>query len=184
MLSGWTKKKEKTTPTGVCIWLHFRVCDKKKKKEKSATGLWELILNPRTEVEESDQSWAPSPLRGGTRGGSPCIVPSPLNPISGLNCPVREGGSVVSDSLGPHGPWPSRLLCPWDSPGQNTGVGSRPLLQGTFPSQGWTPGLLRWGGFFSVWATREVPKLSNKPGFWSPFFKWGVSLSPLISTAP
>ena len=32
--------------------------------------------------------------------------------------------------------------CPWNSPGQNTGVGSRSLLQGIFPSQGSNPGLL------------------------------------------
>ena len=29
--------------------------------------------------------------------------------------------SVVSDSLQPHGLQPTRLLCPWDSPGKNTG---------------------------------------------------------------
>ena len=32
--------------------------------------------------------------------------------------------------------------CPWNSPGQNTGVGSLSLLQGTFLTQGLTPGLL------------------------------------------
>ena len=37
--------------------------------------------------------------------------------------------SVMSDSLQPHGPWPTRLLCPWDSPGKNTGVGCHFLLQ-------------------------------------------------------
>ena len=31
--------------------------------------------------------------------------------------------SVVSDSLRLHGLQPARLLCPWDSPGKNTGVG-------------------------------------------------------------
>ena len=31
---------------------------------------------------------------------------------------------------------PARLLCPWDSPGKNTGVGCRALLQGIFPTQG------------------------------------------------
>ena len=31
-----------------------------------------------------------------------------------------------------------RLLCPWGSPGKNTGVGSHARLQGTFPSQGLT----------------------------------------------
>ena len=40
--------------------------------------------------------------------------------------------SVVSDSLQPQGLQPSRLLCPWDSPGKNTGVGCHSLLQGIF----------------------------------------------------
>ena len=31
---------------------------------------------------------------------------------------------------------PSRLLCPWDSPSKNTGVGCHFLLQGIFPTQG------------------------------------------------
>ena len=31
--------------------------------------------------------------------------------------------SVMSDSSWPHGLWPARLLCPWDSPGKNTEVG-------------------------------------------------------------
>ena len=30
---------------------------------------------------------------------------------------------------------PARLLCPWDSPGKNTGVGCHALLQGIFPTQ-------------------------------------------------
>ena len=33
------------------------------------------------------------------------------------------------------------LLCPWDSPGKNNGVGSHPLLQGIFLTQGLCPGL-------------------------------------------
>ena len=32
--------------------------------------------------------------------------------------------------------------CPWNSLGQNTGVGSHSLLQGIFPTQGSNPGLL------------------------------------------
>ena len=44
--------------------------------------------------------------------------------------------SVVSDSLRPSGPY-----SPWNSPGQNTGVGSLSLLQGIFPTQGLNPGL-------------------------------------------
>ena len=34
-----------------------------------------------------------------------------------------------------------RLLWPWNSPGQNTGVGSLSLLQGIFPTQSSNPGL-------------------------------------------
>ena len=47
-----------------------------------------------------------------------------------------ENHWVVSNSLQPHG-----LYSPWDSPGQNTGVGSLSLLQGIFPTQGSNPGL-------------------------------------------
>ena len=36
----------------------------------------------------------------------------------------------------------ARLLCPWDSPGKGTGVGSHFLLWGIFPTQGLNPGLL------------------------------------------
>ena len=41
-----------------------------------------------------------------------------------------------------YGPWPARLLCPWDSPGKNTGVGYCALLQGIFLTQGSNPSLL------------------------------------------
>ena len=47
-----------------------------------------------------------------------------------------ENHSVMSDSLQPHG-----LYSPWNSPGQNTEVGSLSLLQGIFPTQGSNPGL-------------------------------------------
>ena len=40
----------------------------------------------------------------------------------------------MSDSLWPHG-----LYSPWNSPGQNTGVGSLSLLQGIFPTLGLEP---------------------------------------------
>ena len=47
----------------------------------------------------------------------------------------EEWCSVVSNSLRPYG-----LYSPWNSPGQNTGVGSLSLLQGIFPTQGSNPG--------------------------------------------
>ena len=48
-----------------------------------------------------------------------------------------ESGSVVPDSLWPHG-----LYSPWHSLGQNTGVGCLFLLQGIFPTQEWNRSLL------------------------------------------
>ena len=42
----------------------------------------------------------------------------------------------------PPGLWPTRLLCPWDSPSKNTGVGSHSHLQGIFLTQGWNLWLL------------------------------------------
>ena len=47
----------------------------------------------------------------------------------------------------------SRLLCPWDSPGSNTGVGCHSLLQGIFPTQGPNLGLLH---------CRQIYHLSNQ----------------------
>ena len=40
--------------------------------------------------------------------------------------------SVTLDSFRPHGLLPTRLLCPWDFPRKNTGVGCLALLQGIF----------------------------------------------------
>ena len=59
-----------------------------------------------------------------------------------INLKETESRSVESDSL-----WPNGLSnSPWNSPGQNTGVGSLSVLQGIFPTQESNPGLLhcRW----------------------------------------
>ena len=62
----------------------------------------------------------------------------------------RSGSSVsrsaVSNSLPPRGLYSTRLLCPRDSPGKNTGVGCHFLLQGIFQTQQSNLGLLhcRW----------------------------------------
>ena len=68
-----------------------------------------------------------------------------------------EHRSVVSDSLWPHG-----LYSPWNSPGQNTGVGSLSLLQGIFPTQGLNPGLLHCRQILYQLSHKESPpKLSS-----------------------
>ena len=42
--------------------------------------------------------------------------------------PPAAKSPVMSDSVRPHRRQPTRLLCPWDSPGKNTGVGCHFLL--------------------------------------------------------
>ena len=65
-----------------------------------------------------------------------------------------ESCSVVSDSLEPH-----RLYSLWDSPGQNTGVGSLSLLQGNFPTQGSNPGLLHCRQILSQLSHKGSPRI-------------------------
>ena len=69
--------------------------------------------------------------------------------------------SVVSDSLRPHGLWPTRLLCPWNSPGKNTGVASRSLSRGSpWPrDQTWVS--CSADRFFTGWATLFSKSLSS-----------------------
>ena len=57
-------------------------------------------------------------------------------PLSEMYKSESESCSVVSNSLQPHGQY-----SPWNSLGQNTGMGSLSLLQGIFPTQGLNPGL-------------------------------------------
>ena len=56
----------------------------------------------------------------------------------GSRCVLCVSCSVMSDSLWPHGLQPAKLLCPWDFPGKNTGVGCHFLLQRIFLTWGWT----------------------------------------------
>ena len=58
--------------------------------------------------------------------------------------------SVVSNTLQPHG-----LYSPWNSLGQNTGVGSLSLLQGIFPTQGSNQRLLHCRQILYCWATNQ-----------------------------
>ena len=53
-------------------------------------------------------------------------------------CSVTQSYPTFWDLMG------CRLLCPWDFPGKNTGVGCHFLLQVIFPTQGSNPCLLHW----------------------------------------
>ena len=71
----------------------------------------------------------------------------------------NENRSGMSDSL-----WPHELCSPWNSPGQNTGVGSLSLLQGIFPTQGSNPGLLHCRQIFYQLNHKGSPSThSTKP---------------------
>ena len=51
-------------------------------------------------------------------------------------CVIHVSHSVVFNSLRPQGLYPSGLLCPWNSPGKNTGVNCHSLLQRNFLGRG------------------------------------------------
>ena len=71
---------------------------------------------------------------------------------------------ALSHSVIPNSLQRARLLCPWDSPGKNIGVGCHALLQGIFLTQGSNPHLLSIslkspalaGRFFITSATWEA----------------------------
>ena len=75
-------------------------------------------------------------------------------------------------------PWtpPARLLCPWDSPGKNTGVGCHALLQGIFLTQGLNLHLLHW----QMGSLPPVPP--GKPHKESPTMRLGVKQTSLKQT--
>ena len=69
---------------------------------------------------------------------------------------------VISDSLQCQGLQPARLLCPWKSPGKNTGVGCTSFPRGSSwprvePVSLASPALA--GGFFTASATRGRPPI-------------------------
>ena len=61
-----------------------------------------------------------------------------------------------------NGLWPTRLLCPWDSPGMNTGVGCQSLLQGIFPTQQSNLGLPHCGQVLYHLSYQGSPVALNK----------------------
>ena len=67
------------------------------------------------------------------------------------------------DSLQPHGLKPARLLCPWNSLDQNTGVSNHFLLQEIFPTQGSNPGLLHFRRILYCLGHQGSPELLYDP---------------------
>ena len=92
--------------------------------------------------------------------GHPDLMPmaSQNGELSGIT--ITSHVCVCSDTTGslqPYRLYPTRLLCPWDFPGKNTGVGCHFLLQGIFQTQGSNLCLLHCGWILSCWAVGEAP---------------------------
>ena len=89
----------------------------------------------------------------------------------------------LSDTLRPHG-----LYSPWNSLGQNTGVGSFPFSRGSSQPRDRTQVSHIAGRFFTSWATREaricfnliltslIRELENDPVFVNFFINWAFIL--------
>ena len=124
-------------------WVHAQfeqILDKRCKKTKTPNcyfwRAWNKIRVPGEKAEYCACPLHTAPPKGGvadhlshhsrlTTGHTPVLVAQ--------SCPTL---------CDPCGPYPARLLCPWNSPGKNHGVGSHSLLQGIFLTQGSNPGLL------------------------------------------
>ena len=90
----------------------------------------QLSLSLFSEVPEEAALWHLPPQ------GQPAFLGTEIKLLAHQSDWIEsESHSVMSDSLQPHG-----LYSPWNSPGQNSGVGSLSLLQGIFPTQGSNPG--------------------------------------------
>ena len=82
-------------------------------------------------------------------------------------CMHAKSPHLCPNSLQPYGLQPIRFLCPWDSPGKNTGVGCHAILWGIFLTWGLKPPSLLSpalaGGFFTTSTTQEVPFIAIFP---------------------
>ena len=103
--------------------------------------LWTIAHQALLSMEFSKQEyWSGLPCPSPGDFPDPGIEPAYFTYLAlagGFFTPESESCSVTSDSLRPNG-----LYSPWNSPGPNTGVGSLSLLQGIFPTQGLSSGLL------------------------------------------
>ena len=132
------------------VWWKRRGCGAKTGGEERPSGLavWESMRRPGRCV------WKPLLAEVGERS-------------------LKQGSllsySVVSDSLQPRGLQSARLLCPWDSPGKNTGVGCQCPPPGDLPNPGIKPrSPTVQADSFTSWATREAQEYWSVLPFPSP----------------
>ena len=99
----------------------------------------------------------PSPPAALGQGQSSGISMS-INSVMLFSC------SGDSDSLQPHGLYPTRLLCLWDFPGKNTEVGCHFLFQVIFLVQRLNPYLLHWQVDILPLSYTEKPSYAPQSG--------------------
>ena len=114
-----------------------------------------LVLVLTVELEEEDEE-----REGWSREGHISVIIASVSEIlawtivqmafSSTSCPINSEfccclvAKLCPILFRPYGLQPTWILCPWDFPGKNTGVGCHFLLQGVFPTQGSNPPLLHW----------------------------------------
>ena len=81
--------------------------------------------------------------------------------------PTRSASQFMGWEVPVRSYQPTRLLRPWDSPGENTGVRCHFLLQGIFQTQGWNPHLMS-------------PALAGR--FFTTITTWEALLDPVLNT--
>ena len=82
------------------------------------------------------------------------VTQSETRPKRPSSSSESESGSVMSNSVQPHG-----LYSSWNSPGQNTGVGSLSPFQGIFPIQGSNTGLQHCSQILYQLSHQESPRI-------------------------
>ena len=112
----------------------------------------------------------------------PYCTPFPVLSQSVVSCNILTAVCVSYSliCLRPHGLYPARLLCPWNSPGKNTGVGCHSLLQGIVVNG--SPTIWEVGGNWCVrsivgWKAESCPR-----GFQAPLASGLAPAFPVIWT--
>ena len=110
-------------------------------REDKMTGWHDRLNGHEFELTLGDGEWQRSLVCCNTWGCKESDTTEPLNNNNNkrmkrqaINWRACVSRSVTSDSLPPHELYPARLLCSWNTPSKNTGVGCHSLLQGIFPT--------------------------------------------------
>ena len=89
------------------------------------------------------------------------ILWSNLQPTTTFIQLVQSCAATVVSHSDPHGQQPTRLLCPWNFPGTNTGLDCHFLFQGVFLAQGLNLHLVHWQVDSLPLCHLGSPKLGN-----------------------